>query len=69
MEDRKIKHSEIKTVEDYKLYKKQKAREYYVAHAEEIKARRRERYYNMKDIPKNGGGGSTPEKNRYVSLN
>lgn len=28
-----------------------------------------ERYYNMKDIPKNGGGGSTPEKNRYVSLN
>lgn len=28
-----------------------------------------ERYHNMKDIPKNGGGGSTPEKNRYVSLN
>ena len=49
MDDRKIKHSEIKTLEDYKLYKKQEAREYYLAHAEEIKARRRERYYNMKN--------------------
>lgn len=48
MDERKIKHSEIKTLEDYKLYKKQKAREYYLAHAEEIKARRKERYYNMK---------------------
>ena len=49
MDDRKIKHSEIKTLEDYKLHKKQKARECYLAHAEEIKARRRERYYNMKN--------------------
>ena len=48
-EERKVKHGEVKTLEDYKLYKKQKAREYYLAHAEEIKARRRERYYNMKN--------------------
>ena len=45
--ERKIKHSEIKTLEDYKLYKKQKAHEYYLAHAEEIKQRRKERYYNI----------------------
>lgn len=45
--ERKIKHSEIKTLEDYKMYKKQKAREYYLAHAEEIKQRRKERYYNI----------------------
>lgn len=43
-----IKHSEISTIEEYKEYKRQMARKYYREHAEEIKAKHKERYYNMK---------------------
>lgn len=44
----KLKHNELKTIEEYKEYKRQKSREYYLAHAEEIRAKRRARYYNQK---------------------
>lgn len=39
MEEKLIKHSEIKTVEDYKLYKKQKNKAYYEKNKDKIKAK------------------------------
>lgn len=43
-----IKHSEIKTIEEYKEYKRQMSKKYYQEHAEELRAKRRARYYKQK---------------------
>ena len=42
----KLKHSELKTIEEYKEYKRQIARDYYKKNSEKIRARRKQRYYD-----------------------
>ena len=44
-----IKHSEIKTLDDYKLYRKQQAKKWYEANKEKKKKYQRDRYYNIKN--------------------
>ena len=43
-----IKHSEIQTIEDYKLYKKYISKCWYEANKEKKKQYQRDRYYNVK---------------------
>ena len=43
-----IKHSEIQTIEDYKLYRKYISKRWYEANKEKKKQYQRDRYYNIK---------------------
>ena len=46
--DNMIKHKDIKTIEDYKLYKKQQNKKYYEQHKQEIRDRQKAYYYSKK---------------------
>ena len=47
--DNMIKHKDIKTIEDYKLYKKQQNKKYYEEHKQEIRDRQKAYYYSKKN--------------------
>ena len=44
-----IKHSDIKTLEDYKLYQRQKSRRWYLKNREKKKKYQLDRYYKSKE--------------------
>lgn len=45
---KEIKHSEIKTLEDYKTYTRQNSKKWYQANKEKKKQYQRDRYYSLK---------------------